>query len=289
MIKALLTKSILITTLVLPTIQCFGQDSTDVETGKLPVRSTFETTSLIDNPTIMGPVAKGIQLNILHRFGTVKNGITDLYGIYAPSNIRMGLNYGITDRIMIGIGTTKDYKLQDVNWKVALIQQNRAGTIPLSVSYYGNMVIDASPKGNFGNPDRFREIHRFSYMTEIIVARKFSERISFQVAPSVAYYNAVDSTLKNINVGVSVGGRVKITDATSIIVEYDQPITKAKVKEFDAKPNVGIGFEIGTATHAFQVFVSTAKDIIGQRILVYNQNDFTKGEVMMGFNITVRF
>lgn len=285
--KAMFPKVLMIISLLLPAMKSYCQEDTD--DGKLPVRSTFETTQLIDNPTVTGPFAKQLQLNIIHRFGVVKNGITDLFGLYAPSNIKMGLNYGITDRIMVGIGTTKNYKLQDLNWKVALLQQNRGGSVPVSVSYFGNFVIDASNKANFGEPSRFKEIHRFSYLTQVIVARKFNEAISLQVAPTFIYYNAVDTTLKNINLGVSFGGRVKISDSKAIIFEYDQPLTSAKYSAYNAKPNLGLGLEIGTATHAFQVFASTAQDIIPQHNFVYNQNDFTKGQIVLGFNITVRF
>jgi hypothetical protein len=288
MIKVLLPRILLTVSLVFPTILSFGQEADD-ETGKLPVRSTFETTSLIDNPTIMGPVKGQLQLNILHRFGLINaNGISDIFGIYAGSNIRMGLNYGICDRMMIGIGTTSVKKLQDVNWKVALVQQNRSGSVPLSVSYFGNVVIDARSKEDIGT-NRFRELHRFSYLTEIIVAKKFSEAISLQVAPTFIYYNAVDTVYKNVNFGVSVGGRVKISDSKSIIFEYDQPLSKAKYSDFIAKPNLGIGLEIGTATHAFQIFAASARSIIPQENFVYNQNDFSKGDFSFGFNITVRF
>lgn len=287
MTNVLLIRVLLVVSLLFPAIQSFSQDTED-DTGKLPVRSTFETTSLIDNPTIMGPVAKQLQLNIIHRFGLMNKGITDLYGIYASSNIRMGLNYGVTDRIMVGIGTTSEYKLQDVNWKVALIQQNRSGSVPISVSYYGNVVIDARSKEDIGL-SRFRGLHRFSYLTQIIVARKFSEAISLQAAPTFVYYNAVDTMYKNISYGFSLGGRIKISDSKAIIFEYDQPLSTAKYSDFNAKPNVGIGLEIGTATHAFQIFATTARGILSQRNFAYNQNDFTKGQMLFGFNITVRF
>ena len=286
MTNVLISRIIVLASLLFPSIQLFSQDTTD--DGKLPVRSTFETTLLIDNPTIMSPVAKQLQFNISHRFGTVKNGITDIYGIYAPSNIRMGLNYGITDRIMVGIGTTSEYKLQDLNWKVALIQQNRSGSVPLSVSYFGNVVCDARSKDDIGL-SRFRELHRFSYLTEVIVARKFSDAISLQVVPTFIYYNAVDTLHKNLNLGISLGGRVKISDSKAIIFEYGQPLTNAKYSVADPKPNLGIGLEIGTATHAFQIFATTARGILPQRDFVFNQNDFTKTEVQFGFNITVRF
>lgn len=285
--KAMFPKVLMIISLLLPAMKSYCQEDTD--DGKLPVRSTFETTQLIDNPTIMGPVAGQLQLNILHRFGTVQNGITDLFGVYAPSNIKLALNYGITDRIMVGIGTTEINKLQDLNWKVALLQQNRSGSIPVSISYFGNFVIDARSKDAFGDPSRYKDMHRLSYFTEIIFARKFSDAISLQVAPTFAYYNAVDTAHRNANLGVSLGGRVKISDSKAIIFEYDQPLTGAKYSAFDAKPNLGLGLEIGTATHAFQVFASTARNIIPQEVFVYNQNDFTKGEIVLGFNITVRF
>jgi hypothetical protein len=256
------------------------------DSGKLPVRSPFEAGSLIDNPTIVSPLKGALELNILHRFGLMDNGTSDLYGIYASSNIKMGLNYGITDRIMVGVGTTKDYKLQDINWKFALIRQNRSGSIPLAVSYYGNMVIDARAKENFGPSERFRNIHRISYFTEIMVARKFSEVVSLQVAPSFIYYNAIDTGFKNICFGLSLGGRVKIFSSSSIIFEYDQSLTKSDA--IVAKPNMALGYEIGTATHAFQLFVSNFRDILPQRNYVFNTNDFTKGKFLFGFNITVR-
>jgi hypothetical protein len=288
MIKVLLSRILLTVSILVPTIQSYGQEADD-ETGKLPVRSTFETTSLIDNPTIMGPVKGQLQLNILHRFGLINaNGISDIYGIYAGSNIRMGLNYGICDRLMIGIGTTNLKKYQDINWKVALLQQTRSGSVPVSISYFGNVGIDARAKEDIGII-RFRELHRFSYFNQIIVARKFSEAISLQVAPTFAYYNAVDTLHKNVNYGVSVGGRVKISDSKAIIFEYGQPLSKAKYSDYNAKPNLGLGLEIGTATHAFQIFATTARGILPQENFVYNQNDFTKGDFSFGFNITVRF
>jgi hypothetical protein len=265
-------------------IHCFGQE--DDDSGKLPVRAPFEAGLLIDNPTTVSPMKGGIELNIVHRFGPMDNGISDLFGLYAPSNIKMGINYGITDRIMLGLGTTKDYKLQDLNWKIALIRQNRNGSVPVSVSYFGNVVLDARSKENFGPVDRFRGMHRFSYFTQFIVARKFNEVISLQVAPSFMYYNAIDRGVKNYNIGVSAGGRAKIFSSSSIIFEYDQSFIKSEAIE--AKPNMGLGYEIGTATHAFQIFVSTYNQIIPQRNMIFNTNDFTEGKFLFGFNITVR-
>ena len=256
----------------------------DDDSGKLPVRSPWETGILIDNPTVVSPYKGALELNIQHRFGTIKNGITDIYGIYAPSNIRMALNYGVTDRIMVGFGTTKDSKLQDFDLKVALIQQNRSGSVPVSLSFFGNFVVNASSKDNFGPEERYKAIHRFSYFSELILSRKFSDMLSLQLAPSFSYFNAIAAGSKNNYIGISGGGRVKILSSSSIIFEYDQAVT-----ESDSKSNLGIGYEIGTATHCFQIVMSNNRLLIPQHSYAINTNDFSKGEFSLGFNITVRF
>jgi hypothetical protein len=54
-----------------------------------------------------------------------------LYGIYAPSNIRLGFNYGITSKLTVGFGTEKNNKMQEFLLKYAILSQNRGGTIPV--------------------------------------------------------------------------------------------------------------------------------------------------------------
>jgi len=261
----------------------FAQDSTAVTTDNRPVKSPFSTNVLIDCQTVVSPYKGSINLLINHRFGSMENGISDIFGIYGGANTRLGLEYGITDRIMIGIGTTQDYKLQDLEWKYAILQQTRSNSMPIGLSYYGNVVIDARSEDNFGPEESYKFIHRMSYFTQIIISRKFSNVFSFQVSPEFAYYNGVDQSMDNVNFGASFGGRAKVWGEKSIIVEYDLPFTKHEA--FDPQPNLGIGFEIGSATHAFQIFVSNYHDIVYQRNLVYNENS----KFQIGFNITVRF
>jgi hypothetical protein len=257
-----------------------------------PVRSTFGTTILIDNHTVATPYKGGLELEIHHRFSLIQN-YHNLFGIYGSSNTRLGLNYGITDRLMVGAGSTKDYKLQDIQWKYLILQQTEDNKIPVSLSYFGNMMIDLQKDEVFGPADRFRNIHRFSYFTQFIVARKINEMFSVQVAPSISYFNSVpqfaDSTgYKNMNLAISAGARANLFGAHSVIIEYDQLLTKQNIAN-QPKPNLAFGWEINTATHTFQIFATNFSQIIGQRNLLYNTNDFTKGKYLVGFNITVRF
>lgn len=255
-----------------------------------PLRDIFEAGTLIDNQTVNTPFKGLMELQIQHRFGLVNtNGIEDVFGIYAPSNIRMGMNFGITDRIMVGVGYTKDYKLLDLQGKYAILYQKSDGSFPVSVTYYGNMVTGLLPESEFGPEEAYREIHRLSYFNQVIVARKFNDVFSLQVAPTFFYYNSVTTGYKNANFGLSVGGRAMFIPSHSLTLEYNQNFTAQENEAFDPKPQLAIGWEKSTATHAFQVFFANYKGIVQQRNFLYNQNDLTEGEYLIGFNITVKF
>jgi hypothetical protein len=268
------------------------QDSLKQVTSK-PVRFTFGTTTLIDNSTVETPYKGGLEMEISHRFSLIQN-YHNLFGIYGSANTRIGLNYGITDRLMIGAGTTKDYQLQDIHWKYLILRQTEDNKMPVSLSYYGNIVLDLRTEDAFGPTESFRQIHRLSYFTQLIVARKINKMFSVQIAPSLVYFNSVpqnvDSTAgyKNLNFGLSAGARANLFGSHSLIIEYDQLLTKQDIV-VQPKPNLSLGWEIGTATHSFQVFVANYNQIINQRNLVFNTNDFKKGDYLVGFNIHIRF
>lgn len=253
-----------------------------------PVGYTFETSMLMDNQTVMTPYKGMREFGIQHRFGLVTDGLDNLFGIYSPSNIRLGLNYGLTDYIMIGAGTTKDYKLQDFHLKYAFLRQTESGKVPVTIAYYGNVVLDARPDDSFGPAANYRFIHRFSYFTQVIVARKFSDAFSMQVAPTAIYYNSVERGNNNFNYGIHAGGRFAF-GMNSIIFEYNQLLTPQEDEEMQPKPQLAIGWERGTATHAFQLFFANYKGIVAQQNFLYNMNDLTEGEFLVGMNITVRF
>ena len=140
-------KILILLTLSLFISPIFAQE--DTQASSEPVRFTFSTTTLIDNQTIVSPYKGGIELEIQHRFSMIEN-YHNLYGIYGSANTRIALNYGITDRLMIGFGTTKDYKLQDLSWKYLILQQTENNSMPISLSYYGNIVADLRTDDSFG-------------------------------------------------------------------------------------------------------------------------------------------
>lgn len=256
---------------------------------KRAAKNTFESNWIQDNQSVMVPIKGTFEMDIQHRFGTVKNGYKDLFGLYAPSNIRIGLSYVIIDRLQIGVGFTKDRVQWDANGKYAIVKQNRAGGWPVSISWFANVVVDTRPKENFVNDG-----DRFSYFNQLLIARKLTDKFSVQVAPSLSHYNNIDGYLdesgkiqpkmKNDHLAIAFMGRYKMTTKTSFMVNYDQPLTQHTMN--NPHPNISFGLEMITSSHAFQVFFGNYHGIIPQSNNFFNQNDFTKGEFSIGFNIT---
>jgi Membrane bound beta barrel domain (DUF5777) len=268
----------------------FAQDSTEAPVVKKikPVKETFGSAWLMDNQTVMVPIKGTMEMDIQHRFGTVDNGKKDAWGIFAPSNIRLGLSYSPINKLFVGIGITKERKQADLNAKYALFKQT-PGKIPVSVTYFGNIVIDARDNSNF-----LHSVDRFSYFNQIIIARKITDKFSAQVAPSFSWFNNVEAyvdkngeiqkKMKNGHLAISVLGRYKVTEKSAVIAGYDQPLTQHTTN--NPHPNICFGFETTTSSHAFQVFFSNYGSIVPQSNNVFNKNDFRHGQFLIGFNIT---
>ncbi len=254
-----------------------------------PVSGTFESGVIIDNQTILVPDKGTLEMVIEHRFGTIQNGTDDMFGLYAPSNIRMGLNYSIRDYLMIGIGATKDRKLYDVRVKWNIIHQTRSNNMPVAITLYGNLASDGRDKEVFG--EAFEGQNRYSFFAQIIFARKFSDAISLQFAPSFSHINNVEPGLEHDKYGLSFSGRAKFSPQGSFIFNYDIPLHIKSTQEFlelgfKPKANLALGVEFATGTHVFQVYLGTADALSNQYNMMMNDNDWTNGDMMFGFTIT---
>ncbi len=264
--------------LLLP-FMAMAQKKDSIKVKEKLERPAFESATLIDNATNVLFNKNTLEIQMSHRFGLINAGENDLAGFWAPANIRIGLAYAITDRITLGYGTTKFDRLQDFNWKVALLNQTRSGKMPVSVTYYGNFTVDARTKDNFSHiQDRYSSFH------QLIVAKRFNSKFSMQVAPSVSHYNIVENTMKNDMLAIAIGGRYKVSPQTAFMADYSQPLTSFAMN--NPKPGVSMGFEFSTSAHAFQLFLTNYTGIVQQKNYMFNKNDFMKGNFLIGFNIT---
>jgi hypothetical protein len=293
------------------------EEAVEEETPKAkPVKNTFQSVWIIDNQTVMVPVKGTLEMDIMHRFGTWNKGYDDLFGFFAPSNIRLGVNYAPINKLFVGFGITKEAMVWDGNLKYSIITQTK-GKYPVSVSYYVNAAFDSRKFFTIPiiKPDGAREdikfkhtSDRFLFFHQLIIARKITDKFSLQVAPSVSHQNAVggyytknDSTgtetytnMKHSHYAVSVAARYKLTNVTSVIFNYDQPLTKHPVS--NPNPNLALGVEFNTSSHSFQLFFGNYASLNPARNNLYNSNDplrknasssgLPSSEFLIGFNIT---
>jgi len=270
----------------------FAQDATEGSTPKKEaVKGTFEYGIEINNQTVEKPNKKSLDIIIQHRFGVIKES-DDLYGLFAPSNIRLGASYGLTKNISLGFGAVKNKRMYELDGKYVALRQMTNGGMPFTVTFYGYASRSALPEENFLNQERkYVAANRLKYMGEIMIARKFNSHLSIQLACTYTHLNIVDTLMLHDVIGASFVGRYKFSPQSSILVEFDYPLTLNKKDaafptSFEQKPNLGFGMEVSTGSHQFQIFVCTADAITYADIITGNQNDFTKKQLLLGFNIT---
>jgi len=269
------------------------QDTTaPVVKKKSYVKNTFDGNYIIDNQTVMVPIKGTFEFDIQHRFGTVNNGFTDLFGLFAGANMKLGFSYTPVNNLQLGFDATNENMMVDFNAKLALVKQTKDGSMPISVTYFGNAAMDTRKKDNttlfVSNSDRL------SYFNQIIIARKFSEGVSIQVAPSYTHFNNLEGYLNsagvvmpkwnNDNFSVAASGQFRLTETTSFIVNYDQPLTQNPTA--NPRPNVSFGLEMRTSGHDFEVFFGNYSSLLPQNNNLFNQNDFRHGQFLLGFNIS---
>lgn len=294
-------KLVLLLLTVSPAI--FAQDTTETEAVEVPakeyIKKTFENGVIISNQTVEVPAKKQLDFMIQHRFGQIIEG-KDLFGIYGAANIRLGLDYGITKRLSIGIGAAKNNQLYDLDWKYVVLRQEKNGGMPFTLAYYGNMTIRGGKNANFMNQDKeYTSVNRAWFFNQIMLARKFNDNFSLQLAGSYTHLNFVaDSVMKHSFIGLHTVASYRINVTSSIQLEYDWNLTPDMVPDVDnnskkvayQKPNLSLGYEASTGQHQFQIFITTANGIDGVNVISNNRNDFTKsGNLLIGFNITRQF
>jgi hypothetical protein len=280
-----------------------AQDSTSVETPAFPV-TTFESNFLVDDQTTVVFDKKTLDFAIQHKFGTMNDGISNLWGIYAPAtNIRLALNYVPVKNLQIGAGISKENMMTDVSAKYSILQQTSDNKMPVSLAVYGVIGMDGRGAGSFDNDsvtdtkgesdrtmDKIGFVDKMSYFTQVIVSRKFTEWLSLQAGASFTHYNMVGWDENHDLFGVHALGRIKISPQSALTFNYNQPLKIESISEQkempDYTPTIALGWQISTFTHAFQIYVSNAPSMLPMENMMYNRAKFNKDGIAIGFTIT---
>jgi len=263
---------------------------------KTPVIATFKTTKLINAQTNEQVKAGELDFRIAHRFDDMAGnagGVQTLFGFDNVVDIRIGMDYGITDKWCIGVARSKGAyfhkQIIDFSSKYKILTQHKNGGSPLSLSAYVDVGITTMKSSeDIYSVTYFKDTfqHRMNYVGQLIIARKISPSISIELLPTYIHRNYVQFNDKNDLFALGIGGRVKFTKRMGIIVDYYHVFDSMRVAKNGYYPPIGVGLEIETGGHVFHILFSNNKGMIESQYLTENKANWMKGEFRLGFDIS---
>jgi len=260
-------------------------DSLSANKGKTYVSGTFKATHIVNMQTIESPAKNNLNFVIQHRFGQLNSGSYNFFGL-DNATLRLGLDYGITDRLAVGLGRSSYLKTFDGWVKYKLLRQTEGRQMPVSVSILGN-VTDYTQK--IIGEDYLTMKYRMAYAGQLLIARKFSSRLSLQVVPTYLHYNLIPTSSDKNNVfALGMGGRVKLTKRMSIDAEYDY-LPSNQVVSTPVHNSFSLGWDIETGGHVFQLVFSNSQSMLETQYLTQTTGSWGNGDIYFGFNISRNF
>jgi hypothetical protein len=276
--------------LIFSAVQAFGQEDDlfdlfdDVEEVQLTY-ATFKGTQLINSATNETPGEGVLQYVIAHRFGSFNDDY--LYNFFGLDNaqIRMQLDYGMTDKLNVGIGRSSFLKVADGFIKYKLLQQQTgAKNVPVSLTL--NSSINYRNARYTDGVEHYTS-DRISYLHQAIIARKWNRKLSTLVSPSVVHFNLVPTAQDpNTTAHLTLGGRYKITNRMALTGEG----TIMSNREFSSGERYttpfALGVDIETGGHVFQLHISNTRAMNGPFWMARNPYSASNGGLFLGFNIS---
>ncbi len=267
--------------------QLMAQDSTsllsNLEDKKVveKVTGTFKSTRVI-NAHSTEMLHKGeLDFRIMHRFGVFKNGFKDLFGLDFAS-MRMSFDYGINDKLMVGVGRSTILKDLDIFVKARILQQTKGDKqIPVSLLIATGYIVTtqesfATVKPTFGD--------RSSYYVQLIAGRKFNSNFSMQLSPLLVHNNStLNPTDDNTIFGLGGGLRYKVSKRIALMVDYHHAF--GQLDNAITNP-LSLGVDIETGGHVFQLHFSNATGMNEKGYLTQTTGKFFKGDIRFGFNLS---
>jgi len=269
------------------------------ETGPEYATASFKTTRVINGHSLENTAHGVLDFKISHRFGFVNGGVNEFFGLDGAT-VRLGLDYGVTDRFMVGIGRSGFQKTVDGFAKYKFLRQCDTGcNMPITVAVLATSSITTLKQTELPWYDPTRQdyfTHRLAYTFQLILGRKFNENISFQFNPGIVHRNLVAGTNEpNDVIHISGAGRIKLTKRVALNAEYfyvlpgqlPQPTAAQEAGgALRTRNSLSIGFDIETGGHVFQLHFTNSTGMFERAFITETTGDWGNGDIRYGFNIS---
>jgi len=261
-------------------------DSMTVHQKPFYVTGTFKAGHIVNTQTIEQPGGGALNFVIQHRFGQLNSGAYNFFGL-DNATLRLGLDYGISDRFAAGVGRSTYEKTYDGYLKYKLLRQTDAtNKMPVSVSAIAQITYYTL---KYPEKPYLTSSDRLAYTAQLLIARKFNRNLSIQLTPTYLHYNLVPTPGDKNNIfALAAGGRMKITRRMSINVEYNY-LPSGQINAPERHDSFSLGWDIETGGHVFQLVFSNSQSMIETQYITQTTGRWGNGDIYFGFNISRNF
>ena len=253
------------------------------------VVATFKGSRVINLQSVETRPKGTLEFIFSHRFGRINEGSYTLWGL-DDAYVRLGLEYGITNRLGVGLGRNSIDKSFDTFVRYKILAQ-RSGGIPVTVTALGTVNYKLSPRKD-DSPIPITAEDRISYVSQLLIARKITPGLSFQVNPIFVHRNRVDQDYENNDdFALGFAGRQKVSRSMAITAEYLVRLNSREnmVPVYERYNAIGFGIDIETGGHVFQLVFTNSLGLIERSVVTETSGNFWDGDIHFGFNVTRSF
>ena len=253
--------------------------------------ATFKSTRIVLSHSSETQKKHDLDLRIRHHFGDIGGEFGSshtLFGLDGATDLYIGLDFGLTDKLTLGIGRSKREELYNFFIKQKTIQQSPR--IPVTITLLGQAGI-ITREENFNN-EFSGDSTRNSYLIQAIIARKFSEHLSLQISPTYLLRSEHIAFGDQQNLfSLGFAGRFKLSKRLSLIGDYQLVNAFGRPDSFSESyfNPLGVGLEIETGGHVFSLNFMNSEYIIENNFLPDTKKSWNDGGVRFGFTISRNF
>jgi Membrane bound beta barrel domain (DUF5777) len=246
------------------------------------VTSAFKSSRVINGHSMEMIGAGTLDFRILHRFGPVNQGIDQFFGLDQAS-MRMGFDYGINNNFTIGIGRTTFKKEVDGFLKYRPVRQATGpGGSPVSVVLVAGMSIQTIKNTDPSKTVTFNS--RVGYYYQAILGRKFTEKFTLQLSPTLVHRNEVTDDDDNDVYALGIGTRYKLSKRMALVIDYFY-VANGLPHTVGSNP-LSVGIDIETGGHVFQLHFSNTSGMNERAFITETTNKWDNGDIQFGFNLS---
>lgn len=258
---------------------------------------TFKDTRVINTHSSETLKARSLDIRIAHRFGDLlgtNGGWPTFYGLENVADVLIGAELGLSDQLMIGVNRTKGVgplkQLVNGFAKYQLVGSNTDDGIDMTIL----LMASGSTMSKSTNPDLLNSfpesVHRMSYHSQLILAKRFSSNFSLQIHGSYTHRNLVNENDENGIISAGFASRISVNKWLGLIIDLNYPISDLRTEDNGYYPSLGVGFEFETGGgHIFQLNFTNSQAIIETDYIPNTTSNWFDGQFRMGFTISRLF